>query len=97
MSRVTYQQFAKNDLLDAWMHIAADNVSVADSYIERLRETCALIADNPKMGVDRSDIDDGVRSFPVDNYIIYYEISQVGINVLRFWHTSRDPADLILN
>ena len=89
MSRVTYQQFAKNDLLDAWMHIAADNVSVADSYIERLRETCALIADNPKMGVDRSDID--------DNYIIYYEISQVGINVLRFWHTSRDPADLILN
>ncbi len=96
MSRVTYQELARQDLLDAWIHIAADDVSVADSYIERLKETCSLIADNPNMGVDRSDIDDGVRCFPADNYIIYYETSDAGINVLRFWHASRDSASMVL-
>ena len=96
MSHVFYQQVAKADLIDVWLFIAEENMAAADSYIERLQEICALIAVNPLMGVDRLDIAKDVRSFAVDDYVIYYELNDEGINVLRVWHAAREPTSLSL-
>jgi hypothetical protein len=45
-------------------------------------------------GVDRQDIAMGVRSFPVDRYVAYYEQHGPVLSVLRVWHTARDPETL---
>jgi len=94
VTRVLYQAAAKNDLIEVWLQIANDSVERADEYISKLQEICELIAVQPAMGVDRPDIADGVRSFPVDHYIIYYEQHRRTISVLRVWHAARDPLTL---
>ena len=96
MSQVFYQRVAKADLIDVWLFIAADNVAAADAYIDRLQQVCVLIAENPLMGSDRTDIAESVNSFAVDDYVIYYELHDKGITVLRVWHAARDPANLRL-
>ena len=92
MNRVAYQQVAKADLIDVWLFIAEDNMAAADAYIDRLQEASVLIAENPLIGSDRADIAEGVRSFAVDDYVIYYERNETGVTVLRVWHSARDPA-----
>jgi plasmid stabilization system protein ParE len=91
VTRVQYQAAAKADLIATWLQIADDSVERADEYISRLQEICKLIADQPAMGLDRPDIAEGVQSFPVDHYIIFYEQHERGISVLRVWHSAQDP------
>lgn len=94
MTRVQYQAAAKADLVEAWVQMADDSVDRADEYISRLQQICELIADQPEVGVARPDIADGIRSFPVDNTIIYYEMHERTLPVLRVWHAARDPLTL---
>ena len=94
MTRVLYQAAAKNDLIEVWLQIANDSIERADEYISKLQEICELIAVQPAMGVDRPDIADGVRSFPVDHDTIFYEQHRRTISVLRVWHAARDPLTL---
>ena len=97
MSNVQYQAAAKTDLLNAWLEIAADSPDRADRYISRLQEICELLAGQPKMGLDRPDIAAGVRSFPVDQYVIYYEQHDETIAVLRIWHAAQDSLSFFLD
>jgi toxin ParE1/3/4 len=92
---VQYQAAAETDLVEIWLQIAGDgDYNHADKYISRLQETCVLLAGQPDMGVDRQDIAMGVRSFPVDRYVVYYEQHGPVLSVLRVWHTARDPETL---
>ena len=95
MTGVQYQADAETDLIEIWLQIADDGgYSRADEYISGLRETCALLAGEPNMGVDRPDVAKGVRSFPVDRYVIYYEKHGSILSVLRIWHSAHDPESL---
>ena len=95
MTDVQYQAAAEADLVEAWLQVADDGgKDRADEYISRLQEICELIASQPSMGVDRPDIAKGVRSFPVDRYVIYYEQHGSILSVLRVWHTAQDPKSL---
>ena len=95
MTVVHYQAAAEADLVEVWLQVAEDGGNDrADEYISRLQEICELIASQPGMGVDRPDIAKGVRSFPVDRYVIYYEQRDPTLSVLRVWHTAQDPKSL---
>ena len=97
MARVQYQSAAKADLIGIWLQIADDSIERADDYLSKLQEICELISDQPEMGVERPEIADGVRSFPVDHYVIYYEQREPPLSVLRVWHAARDPLSLAMN
>ncbi len=95
MTRIQYQAAAEADLIEAWLQVADDGgLDRADEYISKLQAICELIASQPDMGVDRPDIAKGVRSFPVDRYVIYYEHYGPMLSVLRVWHTAQDPKSL---
>ena len=97
MSNVQYQAAAKDDLINAWLQIAADSPERADRYIFRLQEICELLAGQPGMGLERPDIAAGVRSFPVDQYVIFYEQRGGSIAVLRVWHAAQDPLSFSMD
>lgn len=92
MSLITFLPLADDDLLAAWLHIASDNPIAADDYLNRIHYVCSLIAANPAMGVDRDELRDGVRSFPVEKHVIFYVAKDSGITVLRVWPSAQDPA-----
>jgi toxin ParE1/3/4 len=92
---VQYQAAAETDLVEVWLQVADDGgLNQADEYISKLQAICELIASQPDMGLNRPDIAKGVRSFPVDRYVIYYEHHGPTLSVLRVWHTAQDPKSL---
>ena len=95
MTHIQYQAAAEADLIKVWLQVAADGgLNRADDYISKLQAICELLASQPDMGVNRPDIAKGVRSFPVDRYVIYYEQHGPTLSVLRVWHTAQDPKSL---
>ena len=95
MKILEYQPAAEADLLGAWLQVADDRgVDAADAYLEKIRDLCELIMSQPEMGVARDDVANGVRTFPVDSYVIYYEDAPSSLRILRVWHSSRDPTRL---
>ena len=95
MTDVQYQAAAEADLVEVWLQVADDGGNDrADEYISRVQAICELIASQPDMGVGRPDIAEGVRSFPVDRYVIYYEHYDSTLSVLRIWHTAQNPESL---
>lgn len=96
MSSVTFLPVTDDDLLATWQHIATDNPIAADEYLDRIHHVCSLIADNPAIGVDRDELRDGVRSFPVENHVIFYLVKDEGITVLRVWSSAQDASTIDL-
>ena len=98
MTIVQYQAAAEADLVEVWLQVADDGgPNRADEYISKIQAVCELIASQPDMGLDRPDIAKGVLSFPVDRYVIYYELHGPTLSVLRVWHTAQDPKSLLVN
>jgi len=95
VNSVTFLPLADDDLLAAWLHIATDDPIAADNYLDRIQHVCALIADNPAMGIERDELKVGVRSFPVESHVIFY-LADKGIVVLRVWPSVQDPATFAL-
>ena len=95
MTHIQYQAAAEADLIEVWPQVAADGgLNRAYDYISKLQAICEWLASQPDMGVNRPDIAKGVRSFPVDRYVIYYEHFGPTLSVLRVWHTAQDPESL---
>ena len=54
-----------------------------------------LLAQNPRVGMARDDIAEGVRHFPVGNYLILYRLLEDGVEIVRYAHGRRRLRDLI--
>jgi toxin ParE1/3/4 len=55
-----------------------------------------MLVQNPQAGRRRPDLRQNVRSFAVDNYVIFYIPQSAGIDIIRVMHGRQDigPADL---
>ena len=63
---------ADEDLIEIWLHIAADNPPAADRLLDRLSAACNTVAVNPLLGPARPDLAAGLRYFIVSAYLILY-------------------------
>jgi toxin ParE1/3/4 len=94
VSDVVLSELAESDLADAWVFIAQDNVEAAERLIDQIYEKCRFLADSPKAGRQRPELDPSIRSFAVGNYVIFYRESATGIEVARVLHGRRDLPPL---
>lgn len=84
---------AEANLDDIWWYIArgSGTVEIADNFTELLTGRFYLLANNPYIGRRRDrDLRPGLRSFPVGNYIIFYQIEGDEVLILRVLRGSRD-------
>jgi toxin ParE1/3/4 len=81
---------AEQDLIDIWLYIAEDQPVNADRFLERLQEIAQKLAEFTDLGVDRLELAPGIKSFPVDRYVLYYRPNDHGIELVRVLHGSRD-------
>ncbi len=64
---------AKEDLRAIWRYIAENSyLEYADGQLDRILIECELLTHQPEMGVERADVLEGIRFFPVGRYNIYY-------------------------
>lgn len=91
MRLVRLTQSAQTDLLQAWTHIAEDNMHAADGVLDTLEQEAALLATQPQMGRTREELMPGVRSWPTSTpYILFYQVDLDGITIIRVLHHARD-------
>ncbi len=91
MGAVIYAQSAQNDLLEAWLFIAEQNLNAADSVLDTIGREAEILATQPLMGRSRPELVAGLRSWPTSTpYILFYVVDGVGITVIRVLHHARD-------
>lgn len=62
----------------------------AEKYLLEIEKIFNDIYLHPKSGKARNEIKKGLYSFPKDNHIIFYRISDKHIYIVRVLHGSRD-------
>jgi len=95
MTRYRLAAPAKADLARIWEFVAVQSASLrtADGLIDSITDRFPVLARMPQAGRRRDEIDPGVRSFPVGEYIIYYRrMARGGIVISRVLHAKRDQA-----
>ncbi len=91
MSRVRLSPRAEADIDAIWRYIANDSPANADRFLPRLLDACrTTLATFPESGRRRDELANGLRSFPVGNYVIYYRALDGGVEVVRILHAARD-------
>jgi toxin ParE1/3/4 len=91
MAHVTRRPEAEEDILQIWEYIADDNISEADRWLDRLDEKLSLWATQPTLGRNRNDLLlPSIHSMPFGRYIVFYEPTADGLDVIRVLHASRD-------
>ena len=91
MAKVLLSRQAQADLDAIWDYLAERNPQAAFRVLGEINGTMALIANFPRIGRVHEELDGEPRIFPVRNYLIVYEIvEEVGVQILRVYHTARD-------
>jgi toxin ParE1/3/4 len=81
---------AKSDLVEIWDYIADDSEARADTFIETVDQKFNALVGRPNMGRHRDELADGLRSFPVGRYVVFYRPIPKGIEIVRVLHGARD-------
>ena len=88
----------RRDLADAWIYVAEDSEDRADALLDAVEETSRRVAENPGIGRPRPELEGGTtRSvLTAKRYLVYYRpAGEDRIELLRLFHTSRDPDSVL--
>jgi plasmid stabilization system protein ParE len=82
---------AEMDIAGISEYIAGRNVAAAIKTLDRIEETCQMLAENPELGEVRQGYGvPGCRSFTVSRYVIFFRSNGHGIDIARILDGSRD-------
>ncbi len=81
---------AEMDLLEIWLYIAEDSPVNADRFLDKLNEKAQALAEFIGMGVERPELGEGMKCFPVDRYVLFYRSTENGAELVRVLASSRD-------
>ena len=83
---------AEQDLEEIWSYVAEDaSPATADRLIDAIVDRFELLGEQPRMGRLRPEFGEGVRSFAVERYMIYYR-HEDDVLIARVLHGRRDQA-----
>ena len=94
MAIILKRPLAELDLLDIWDYIADDSLDRADDFLDRIEGKLLTLAQNSGLGRKRPDLLPDLRSFPIGNYVVFYQQIEGGIDVIRLLHGSRDIEEV---
>ncbi|MBS0209666.1 MAG: type II toxin-antitoxin system RelE/ParE family toxin [Planctomycetes bacterium] len=96
MPRVELSPAAVHDLHEIWTYIAVENhsQSAADRLLARINDVLKLLSEQPEMGVSQARHAMEMRSFVVQNYVIFYRPLADGALVIRVLHGARKYGNL---
>lgn len=98
MPRILRKPRAQRDLIEVWQYIAAGSgLDRADAFSDRIEQKLDLLAENPMLGRPRTELKQGLRSFPVGRYLVLYFPLDDGIDVVRVLYGGRNLDTIFRN
>ena len=80
---------AEADLDDIWYYIALDDREAVARTVDTILARLRVLGSFPGAGRERADLYPGLRSWPINNYVVFYTIDD-DIRVARILHGRRD-------
>lgn len=90
MGRVLRSAESDLDVYEISLFISRDNARAADRMIDKFDYALSLISDFPGMGEARDALKNGMRSYPVGSYLLFYVPVEGGVELVRVVHGMRD-------
>jgi toxin ParE1/3/4 len=90
MPTLTISPRAEEDLEEIWSFVAGRDIEAADRLIGSITSKFNHLLAYPEAGRARHDLLVNLRSFPIKNYVIFYQPTDDGIEIFRVLHGSRD-------
>ncbi|MBU1665552.1 MAG: type II toxin-antitoxin system RelE/ParE family toxin [Gammaproteobacteria bacterium] len=90
MPFVLKRPMALADLVEIWDFIADDSEANADNFLSKLESRLDLLAHQPRMGRARDELMNGLRSYPIGRYVVFYLPHPDGVELVRVLHSARD-------
>ncbi len=97
-NRLVRTPLARLDLIDIWQFIADDNEKAADGFLDKIERALLMLRDNVLAGRARPELGNGMRSFPVGAYVLFYRpLANGGVELVRVLNGRRDIQSEILD
>ena len=90
MPRILRTAKAKEDTIEIWEYIGADNEAAADRVIDDIDQRLTSLSRFPLSGKAAPFIASGIYCSPVGRYVVYYRPIADGIEVLRVLHERQE-------
>jgi toxin ParE1/3/4 len=90
MKNCRFSLEARRDLQGIHDYIAADDPTAALRLIEKIEQSCELLAEHPLLGEACEFLADRLRMTAVGNYIIFHRPDNDGTKIVRVVHGARD-------
>lgn len=94
MALLRISKDASLDVDGIWLGIAADNLEAADRLVDTVLHHYSRLARHPFLGRTRAELRPDLRSWAVDNYVIFYTASENTVEIVRVLHGARDLPPL---
>ena len=94
MASVRLSKFVEDDLVEIWKYIADDNPFAATETVELIESKFHLLAKQSEIGHNRPELREGLQSYPVGNYVIFFMAKKrpKGVEIVRVLEGHRDIA-----
>ena len=90
----TVRREAKEDVSGIWLYSAERwGLDQADRYLQQLSEKFAWLAENPGSGHLRDDIIPPAYCMPCGSHLVFYDIYDSHIDIIRVLHQRADLVD----
>lgn len=83
MATVLKRPEAEADLFLIWERVSLDSPDAAGRLLDWLAESFDLLATQPLMGRERSELASKLRSFVSGRHVIFYMTHEEGIDIVR--------------
>jgi toxin ParE1/3/4 len=91
MSRYVLSPRAQTDLEEIWDYTAENwGAGQAERYVRLIGAAIETVAKWPKRGKTCDRIREGYRKYPAGSHIVFYRVTDTGIDVVRVLHRRRD-------
>ena len=92
MSTYRLTPAARRDLSRIWDYSEERwGLQQAEVYLRDLQTCLERLADDPRRGHPRDEVRPGYRSRAVGSHVVFYVISDGGVDVIRVLHQRMDP------
>lgn len=88
--RIERSPRAKRDAFEIWDYIAPESRSGAERTLRRIDAVIQKLAERPELGRARPELGSGMRSFPMESYVIFYRATETTLHIARLLHSARN-------
>lgn len=90
--RLVVSPAAKDDLSSIYQFgLQHWGVTQASNYLEIIKALFWRLTEQPKMGIDREDLSQSMRSFAVETHVVFYRLRSDQVEIVRVLHGRQDP------